>query len=175
MAVMLRTRTRPSATVAKSEETPSATPMRRLRTQSANTAATRAPIIRAAKDVIEQQLRLIAKAEAAIDQATLAISNAHGIIEDKMRDVNITEHAYGIHIARLVEAWSNQRTDIDPKKYRAKVANDVFWASIAVMVTKAREHLNEREILEIADVVSPKSQGIRLKIERVDVKSRKKK
>lgn len=175
MAVMLRTRTRPTVPATETKEEVQSPPARRLRTQGANTAATRAPLIRAAKEAIEQQLRLIAKAEAAIDQAQAAISNAHGIIEDRMRDVNLSEHAYGVHIARLVEVFSNQRVHIDPKKFRAKVANDVFWDSISVLVTQARAHLNEKEILAIADVVPPVSQGIRLKVERIEVKVRKKK
>ena len=174
MTLLLRTRPKP--VVASVEASASSVDQRRrLRTTSANTAASRAPVIAAAKKLIDEQLKLIAKAEAKIDEATRDIDNANGKIEDAMRDVGILEHLYGVHCAEIVEQWTNQRTSIDPRKFRAKVSNEAFWGSIEVALGKARTFLNEQEILAIADVVPSQKVGTKLKITRVDVKRRGKK
>lgn len=115
---------------------------------------------------IDEQLKLIAKAEADIDDAQARIESAHRIIEAQLRLCNISFHSDGLFNAELVEQWTRQARVIDPKKFKLAVSNDVFWKSISVNVGEAAKHLSEKEIAEIADVKPPQKQGIILKVAR---------
>lgn len=142
------------------------------RTTSVDSAASREATAARAKVVIETNLKLISEAERKIDEATLEITQAYKIVEAQLKLAGLDAHSNGVLVASLVEKWTRQSRTIDPKKFRNKVANEVFWSSISVNLTKAGEHLTDKELTDMSDVVPGKSQGFSLEIKPVKVKRR---
>ncbi len=130
---------------------------------------------RAASKEIDAQLKLIAKAEADIDDAQRRITAAHALVEASLRDANMTIRTDGVYVAELAEQWTRQARAIDPKVFKNRVPNDVFWSCISVNLTRAAEHLSEKEMNEIADVVPSTLVGRVLKIKKIEARRRSKK
>lgn len=120
-----------------------------------------------AKLQIEAQLKLISNAYTAIDQAQEQVDQAFKIVEAQLRLVNLTEHTDGVYRAALEEVWTRQSRTVDPKKFRAHVAADVFWDSIKVSLEKVKEHISEKELNNISDIVASKMTGRALKVSKV--------
>jgi len=183
MAVMLRTRAQVGQ---KKVETSAMEKVIAARTDKAKTLVLRTSLAReeganqkfakeaSARKRIDEQLKLISKAEHQIDEATQALNDATETVHAILNDANLLEHTNGVHLAKIVEQWSNQKTFVDPKSFRAKVNNEIFWSSIDVALGKARQHLTEKELLDIADVTPGQLMGKRLKIERCKIKTRTK-
>lgn len=147
---------------------------RRVLPAVANSAEARHAKAEEARAEIDTQLKLIAAAENAIDDAMADIEAARKAIESKLRDNNLTSHSNGLYFAELVEQFTRQSRTIDPKKFRNAVANDVFWESIAVNIGKAEQHLTEKELTAISDVIPSRSSGIVLKVKKREPVKRKK-
>ena len=145
----------------------------RLRLTSSNTASDKSRMVAKAKLAIEEQLILISKYEDEIDVAVEQIAQATKIVEAQLKLAGLTCHSYGDHVAEIIEQWTNQSRNIDPKKFRNKVPVEVFWSSIEVSLTKAKAHLTEKEINEIADVVPSQFKGKVLKIKKLGAVKRK--
>ena len=144
----------------------------RHRQTSGNTPAHKAARTDVARAQINEQLKLIANAEHAIDEAQAAINAAHERVDQLMRSVNLSEHTNGVHVATIEEQFSRQQRTIDPQKFRNSVPNDVFWKSLSISIEKAKDHLSDKEFNRIATVIPGKSMGYTLKINRVKVKKR---
>lgn len=144
----------------------------RHRQTSSHTPAHKAARVDVVRTQINEQLKLIANAEHAIDEAQAAITAAHEKVDQLMRSVNLSEHTNGVHVATIEEQFSRQQRTIDPQKFRNAVPNEVFWKSLSISIEKAKDHLSDKEINRIATVVPGKSMGYTLKISRVKVKKR---
>ena len=153
-------------------------PATKLRQVTTNNAAARERMQNEARKVVEAELKLISKAEHAIDLATAQISLSHERMKDAMFAAGLQVHEcatdYGQYIAEIVEQWTKQSRTIDPQKFRNKVTNDVFWGCIGVMIGAAKEHLTEKEINDLSDVVPSQFVGRNLKVQKVEPKRRKK-
>lgn len=176
--LVLRRRTQTQAAAAPTPA-PSATaavvhPARRLRVTSVNAAVFREARAQEAKAKIDAQLKLVSEAEAAIDEAQAKLAEAYKLIEAQLKLADLTIHSDGVYIAELKEQWTNQTRDIDPKKFRNKVEAEVFWNSIAVSVTKAKQFLSERELNDISDVKPGVKVGVLLKVKKIEPKRRSK-
>lgn len=166
---ILRTRARPTPVVTQtkrveSEEEVSAVPARRLRTAHKNTAAARARAASEAKPLIEEQMKLIANAEAEIDAAQERLQAAHEEVERLMRSANMSSHDNGVYVASIAEQFSRQQTYVDPKKFRAKVAAEDFWSCVSVEVGKAKGIMGVKEFMAIADIKESQSLGYKFSI-----------
>jgi hypothetical protein len=162
------------ARIVHATPTVAATQVVRAVPRSANSAITREIQARLAKEEINQQLKLIANAEAAIDDAQEAIELAYLVIERKLRDSNLISHSNGVYLAEIVEQFTRQSRTVNPKKFRTQVTADVFWDSVSVDVGKALKHLSDKELTKIADVVPGKSTGHVLKVKKLEPKRRSK-
>lgn len=123
-----------------------------------------------AKEEIEKQLKLISNSYEEIDQAQANVEKAFKVVEALLRLVNLKEHSDGVYKAALEEVWTRQSRTIDPKKFKTRVANDVFWASIRVNLEQAKQHLSEKELMSISDTVPSKATGIQLKIAKIKIR-----
>ena len=159
---MLITRRRNSAPVVQME-TVHAEPVKPKTVAIHATASTK---VTARRD-IERQLKLIADAERAIDDATIQIERSREDIERLLRLSGLESHTDGVRIASLIEQFTKQSRTIDPQKYRNAVAADVFWKTIDVSLTRAKEFITDKEIDAIADIVRAKSLGTKLVIKEV--------
>lgn len=128
-----------------------------------------------AKQAIEAQLKLISESYDAIDAHQAAADQASKVIEAQLRLVNLTEHDDGVYRAKIAEVWSRQSRKIDPKKFKACVASEVFWDSVNVNIGKAEEYLSAKELNTMSDVVPSKLTGRVLKIEKIKTKNRTRK
>ena len=128
-----------------------------------------------AKLEIERQLKLISESFEAIDKAQEIADRATKIIEAQLKLVNLKRHDDGVYAAELKEVYSRQSRTIDPKKFRAHVDAEVFWASIKVSVEQAKGSLTEKELNAMSDVVPSKMTGIVISIAKVDAKKAPKK
>lgn len=174
---LIRTKSTPVETaeevVETTPETTPETPTRRLRLTSANTAMDASKTATRAKAAIDEQLKVISKSEADIDVAAAQITQANKIIEAQLQLAGLTHHTDGVYLAEIIDQWTNQSRNIDPKKFKNQVTNDVFWESIEVSLTKAKAHLTEKEINEIADVVPSQFKGKILKVKKLGPRVRK--
>lgn len=170
MAMILRTRPTPVQKAAAEV----VTPIRRLRLTSHNTAASRAALQAPLKLQIDEELKSIAKAERAIDEATVKIDASYAKIDSLMRSINLHEHTNGVHVAEIVEQWTKQQRVIDPMKFKNAVPNKLFWKAVSVNIAKAGDYLTEKEINDIADITPGKKTGDVLKIKRLPIKMRTK-
>lgn len=146
--------------------------IRRLRVTSVNAAVHRSATEAAAKLKIDEQLKLISDAERQIDDAQIVIAQAYKMIEAQLRLANLTLHSNGAYVAEIKEQWTNQSTDIDPKKFRNRVSDEAFWGSINVSVTKAKTFLTVIELQQIADVTPGRKTGETLKVSKIEPKKR---
>lgn len=142
------------------------------RTTSADSAAERMRIAAQAKKAIELNLNLIANADAAIDDAVARREQACKIIEAQLKLAGLEFHSDGSYLAQIKEQWSNQSTTIDPKKFKAKVPNDVFWACIDVRIGKAKQMLSTKEFNEVTSVTAGTLLGRRLEVKKMEPKKR---
>lgn len=189
MALLLRTRTAPITTPVatfrprtrvplaaqvqeQTQEEEVAAPVRRLRLTSNNTAASRAALQAPVKLQIDEELKSIAKAERAIDDATVKMDASYAKIDELMRSVGLVEHTNGVHIARIEEQVTKQQRIIDPMKFKNAVPNKVFWKSVSVSIKDALEFLTDSEVNAIAEHIAGKKIGDVLKIKRLPIKSR---
>ncbi len=152
------------------EEILSKATLREVKPTSEDCAATRAQIAQRAKKAIDAQLKLISVAEVQVDIAHAKIEQAYKIIDAQMRQANIEIHTDGAYVAELTENFTRQQRDVDPKIFKNRVSNDVFWASIEVIFSKALQHITDAELTEMATIIPAKSTGITLKIKRVGSK-----
>lgn len=146
---------------------------RRLRFTSANTAATRALKAGVARTEIDELLQVVAESDRAIDEAVATNEVAYKAIEKLLRDNNLSSHSDGVYTAEIVEQFSRQSRTVDPKKFRAHVDSDMFWAAIKVNLGEAEKLLTEKELNSISDVVPSKSMGHCFKLKRSERKVRK--
>jgi hypothetical protein len=146
-----------------------------LRTTSLSSAVHRQAKAEEAKKVVEEHLKLIAKAERDIDAAQAIIQDSYGIIEHQLREHNLSYHSDGAYVAKIEEQWTRQQTIIHQEKFRNAVANEVFWNSITVLVTKAREFMTDKELAAVSDVVAAECKGTVLKVAKLEPKRRAKK
>lgn len=146
--------------------------IRRLRVTSVNAAIHRASTESAAKEKIDEQLKLISDAERQIDDAQVIIAQAYKMIDAQLRLANLRVHSNGSYIAEIKEQWTNQTMDIDSKKFRNKVSDEAFWGSISVSVMKAKNFLTKIELEAIADVKPGMKVGETLKVSKIEPKKR---
>lgn len=125
-----------------------------------------------ALEEIRAQLKLISESNAQIDSATANIDAATAKIDALMRRHRLDQVDNGSLIAEITEQFSKQSRTIDPKKFRAQVSLETFYACVTVSVTKAEENLSKRLVNEISDVVPSKSLGSTLKIKELGKKKR---
>lgn len=137
-------------------------PQRRLRVTS-NRLDQRA----SAKEQILASLKSISDCDAAIDRAVAEREAELAKIEALMKEHRLPPVENGVLIAELKEKFSRQQTSVDPKKFRNAVAADTFWSCIDVSVTRAKEHMGERELLGISDVKKAESKGVSLEVREV--------
>lgn len=142
-------------------------PVRRLRMTSMNNAATRFATAQTVRAQIDEQLKLISKAENEIDEAQTIIDKANVEVEKLMLSAKIETHSDGEYIAMIVDHWTRQSRKIDPAKFRNKVANAVFWDSISVSIEKAMHHMTEKELNTMSDIVPAEFKGKILKVKKV--------
>lgn len=145
----------------------------RLRFARSDTAASRAVQRRTATEEIDDQLKSVAILEAELDKVHAKLTEHHATIEAMMRENRISEHSDGKYVVAVKESFSRQSITIDPKKFKANVPDKAFWDSITVGVTKAREHIGEKELMRISDVVAGKSTGFVFSLSSVDKKKKK--
>ena len=140
----------------------------------ANSTGAKEAIHRAQGLKINDQLKLIAKAEADIDDAQLRLTQAREEVERLLREANMDHHSDGVYIAEIVETFTRQSRTIDPKKLRVKAGDTAFWKCITVNIGKAEEFLSKKEMDDISDIVESKSTGFSLKVKKLEIKTRKK-
>ena len=137
-----------------------------------NSAISREAAASVARELVDAQLKLISEAERQIDAAQEMLTTASREVERLLRSANLSSHCNGVHIAEIVEQFTRQSRTIDPKKFKNRVGDSVFWASIKVSMEAAESHLTEKEINSIADTIPSRSTGYVLKLKRVPVKKR---
>lgn len=145
-------------------------PARRLRFATANNAATRAEAANKARAEIDVLLQSIAKIDQTIDDAVAQTEQIHAQIEQHLRASNLSAHSDGYYEVGIVESLTRQSRTIDPKKYKNQVSNDVFFSTIDVSIGKAAEHLAQKEIDAISEVVPARSLGFKFKIKKIERK-----
>lgn len=143
---------------------------RTARPRVANNASTREQAAKAARERIDQHMLRLAEVHRLMDELSDEQDTLHARIEDELRGANLSEHSDGVYRATVEEVFSRQTTTIDPKKFRAKVADRTFWETVEVPVGKAKGVMSLKEYNEIADVVSGKSMGYVFKIKPVERK-----
>ena len=116
------------------------------------------------KQRVVDDLKSISEVEEQIDALTEQLNVLHARVETSMRDARLSTVEGSTKIAEMRESFSRQSITIDPRKYRNKVTQADFWASIEVSVTAARKIMAEKELLGISDVVPAKSLGTRLSV-----------
>lgn len=163
MVLITRTRRPVPATPAKA---PARVVMRRPRTAPAAPAAETDDTAH----LINEQLQLIAQCEDTIDTASARLDEAHATLSKLMSEAGTTAYTNGKHVAEFVDTMSRASTTIDPKRFKANVADADFWKCISVSVTEARKVMTERELGQISKVEPAKKTGTKLKVERVKVK-----
>ena len=89
----------------------------KLRTTSVDNAATRLQTAERAKLAIEKELAAVALAEKEIEEAQAKIAQSHKVIEAQMRLGLLSHHNDGSYEASLVESFTRQQRNIDPKKF----------------------------------------------------------
>lgn len=119
---------------------------------------------------INEQLQLIAKCEDEIDDASARLSEAHAKLTDLMTEARTTSYTNGKYVAEFVDTMSRASTVIDPKRFKANVADADFWKCITVSVTEARKVMTEKEIGQISKIEPAKKTGTTLKVQKVKVK-----
>jgi hypothetical protein len=163
MALLHRTRIGASpAPTATKTATPRRAVMRRTTVQNGQAEAEANNV---ARQAIIDDLKLIAKNNAAIDAATASNDEAHSRIEAVLRQHptlgGVTD---GKLIAELVEAFTKESRFIDPQRFWNSVSEDDFWACISVSITEAKKVLAEKELDKIAKVTPAQSLGTKLRI-----------
>lgn len=128
-----------------------------------------------ARKAIEENLKLISLAEVAIDEATAQIDRAYKAVDAEMRLAELASYTHEGYLAEITENWTRALRVIDPKKYRNKVTDEVFWASVEVGVTKAKEYLTDTEIDKLLskDSKNAEPKGKTLKINKMSGKKRR--
>lgn len=117
-----------------------------------------------AREEIEEKLKLIAKENETIDAAVARRDAVFAEIEDLMRKHRLSVVEGEDDTATMVESFTRQTRTIDPKKFRAKVVADDFWACVSINLAQAERILGEREINDMSDIVPSRSLGYSLKI-----------
>jgi hypothetical protein len=125
-----------------------------------------------AVEEIRGQLKLISESNAQIDSAQENIDAANAKIDALMRRHRLEQVDNGTLIAEITEQFSKQQRTIDPKKFRANVGLETFYACVSVNISKAEEHLSKRAVNEISDIVPSRSLGSTLKIKELGKKKR---
>lgn len=121
----------------------------------------------AAKQVIAENLKLIATNNDEIDKLQVDTDIAFAAIEGLMKSNGLTqEEAYGYR-AEFAERYKRASRTVVVTRYREKVTPAAFEDSIEVPITKAAQYLGEKELNEVCDHTPAKSEGFKLKIEKV--------
>lgn len=141
------------------------TPTRRLRMTSDR-------LERLAEDrqVILDNLKLISDCDEAIDRAQESKDVALAKVEALMRQHKMSTMDNGRLLAEISEVFTRQSRTIDPKKFRAQVTANVFWECTEISLTKAKQHLGEKEMNAISDIVPSRSTGFVLKVRELPKK-----
>lgn len=158
-------RTRPVASPAAATAKPRVL-MRRARTVAPTQTAPKVDNLHE----INEQLQLIAQCETEIDEASAKLSQAHAKLSELMTASATTSYTNGKYVAEFVDTMSRASTTIDPKRFKANVADADFWKCISVSVTEARKVMTDKEISQIAKVESAKKTGTALKVTQVKTK-----
>lgn len=124
---------------------------------------------------IDAQLQLIAKNDEAIDAAVASNDAAYAEIKRLLESAGMTGHTNGHYIAEIVTPMGRESREIDPKKFQKAVSPEDFWACIKVGVTDAKKVLSEKELDKISTVTPGKPGTPILKVDRVVIKTQKKK
>lgn len=125
------------------------------------------------RQTIMENLKLISDSDEAIDRAQIQKDAALAKIEELMKLHKINVQDNGEYIAELKETFTRQQRTIHPDKFRTKVTNKQFWASIEVSISKASELLGAKELDAISDVVPAQSQGVHLKVRELKTKNKR--
>lgn len=170
MSTMLRRRGVNTQSAAPAPQAPKPANSPRLRLRVADNAAARAAQANNARAELDEHLQLIAKLDTELDNLMAALADQHKIVEDIMRRNKLSEHCDGAYKATIVEVFSRQSTVIDPKRFKASVADKDFWDCVTIAVGKAEEVLGKKELGRISDITPGKSQGYQFKLKKVDAK-----
>jgi len=144
-------------------------PVRRIRVVQ-NNAATRAQLAQETRGKINEHLKLIANLDSQLDELMVRLNAEHAEVEALLRKAKIDKHSDGAYIASIEEVVSRQSRTVDPKRFKAAVADSDFWGCVSVSVTKAEKVLSERELNEISRIVPGQVTGYAFKLKRLESK-----
>jgi len=83
----------------------------------------------------------------------------------EMKRLGLKEHKNSRVEAAIVRPAGRSKTEIDPREFHeAVIDDDVFYASISVSVSKAKEHLSGKELNNVATVTPAKPGDPMLKL-----------
>lgn len=144
-------------------------PARRIRVVR-NNAATRAQQAQEARESINVHLKSIANLDSQLDDLMVQLNAQHAEVEAILRKAKIDKHSDGAYVASIEAVVSRQSRTVDPKRFKAAVADVDFWGCVSVSVTKAEKVLSERELNEISKIVPGQVTGYAFKLKRLESK-----
>ncbi len=144
-------------------------PARRIRVVR-NNAATRAQQAQEARETVNEHLKLISELDNQLDDLMVRLNAEHAEVERILRGAKIEKHSDGKYTASIEQVVSRQSRTVDPKRFKAAVADADFWGCVSVSVTKAEKVLSERELNEISRIEPGKVTGYAFKLKRLEQK-----
>jgi len=121
----------------------------------------------AAKQLIAENLKLIATNNDEIDRLTVDTDIAFAAIEGLMKSNGLTHEEAAGYKAEFAERYTRAKRQVVVGLYREKVSAAAFNDSIEVSITKAAQYLGEKELNEVCEHTPAKSEGFKLKIEKI--------
>lgn len=128
-----------------------------------------------AEAIIAENLKLISKNDAAIDDAVASNDAAYAAIKSALEVANLPGYTDGKYIAEMKTPMGRESRTIDAKKFQKKVDPADFWSCVKIGVTEAKKVLSEKELDSISTVVPAVAGAPTLKIERIVIKTSKSK
>jgi hypothetical protein len=121
----------------------------------------------AARHVIAENLKLIATNNEEIDRLQVDTDIAFAAIEALMKSNGLTHEEASGYVAEFAERYTRAKRQVIVGLYKEKVSPAAFDDSIEVSITKAAQYLGEKELNEVCEHTPAKSEGFKLKIEKV--------
>jgi hypothetical protein len=121
------------------------------------------------EEKITASLKAIALAQRKIEDQDKLIEEQRVLIEATLKEIKASNFTDGVLQAALVEKWSNEKKEIDPKLlFNSKgVKREDFFSMVKVQIGEAAKFLSANEIGALATITPPKKQGIELVIKPV--------
>ncbi len=122
-----------------------------------------------AENRITDQLKLIAKLNREVVERAKQIEAAEAVIEKNMKDAKIQNFSDGVLEAAMVDTYSNEKKEVDPKTLFNKkgFTRDNFFAVVKVQIGELSKFMAENEVKAIATITEAKKTGTALKIKPV--------